>query len=150
MNVSVNLNANIVLPTTITYDGAGYCNVNPVIDSIQLRFNQTDVFICTRTDQCDSENNYDLTVEYDFESKGDIVIESSPTFDNGSYIFGVVQSCPGVVLRMTYDIMSGIIPGEYPFIMLSSLMVIIMMHSNNNNTQSTAVACMPSTTHPVS
>ena len=108
LNIPTVMGDTVILPTSLSFQNAGYCNVTPNYTDARLQYregtdNQADtattIFLCNTMDMCDFSNGS----LYDFSSLGNVTL--LPTLvRQGRYTMGIVQSCTTTVLSMTYSI----------------------------------------------
>ena len=93
----------VILPTAVVFQNAGYCGVNPEYTQARLRYepNMTVLFHCPDM-PCLVDSD---THSYDFSALGNVTLRAP--VNPGPYFMALIQTCPSPVLKMTYNVIIG-------------------------------------------
>ena len=96
---------NIVLPTELTFPDGGFCNVRPVILTFEVHytFEMEDFVTIVNCSHSFSPCVLSDGVEYVFQDLGNVTVPVS-LHGAGLYVLDLSQTCPGGVVRITYDV----------------------------------------------
>ena len=93
-------NEEVTLPTAVVFEKAGSCGITPKITQARLRYepDMNILFHCMTSD-CVVNNQ----TRYAFRTFGDVTLVP-PDVLPGQYLMALIQMCPTLIPRMTYDV----------------------------------------------
>ena len=100
VRIEAGSNEEVTLPTAVVFEKAGSCGITPEITEARLRYepDMNILFHCMTRD-CVVNNQ----TRYEFLTFGDVTLVP-PDVLPGQYLMALIQMCPDLILRMTYNV----------------------------------------------